>query len=530
MAGGEMRGFEGSNIRGFDGRTIIFLLAFLLLLPVGCSSIKSSIEKTVDLKPTIQVPKDSEMIRPERHVAPMPEAPDFRPVTEDASPLSTHIVDVVARNTPLRDVLHVIAQATSLNYVMERDVSPETPVNVTLKSVTAENALRTVLASVDCFYTIKDNTIIIKTRDTKIFELGHPPMLQSYNVDVGGDILGAATSGSGGSGNSGGSGGGGGSSTVRGSVSQTVRSDPLAYDFWNVIEKSITNLLGVGEGETASGASIAVNRLAGTVMVTANMQTLRKVDEYLSAVKRIMNRQVLIEAKIIEVNLNDAFKFGIDWSYVSGDLNVSTARFTNVISATSPYFRLAVTDNHFSPILKALETQGNVRILSNPRISVMNGQTALLTVGQNQSFISKVETTTTTSAGSAPITTFTVETSSVLSGMMIGMLPTINEQGEISITVTPITSNLVSLKEQVVGESTISLPIVDLRELSTTVKVKDGQMIILGGLISKRETLTDDQIPILGNIPGLGIFFKSRDKQEARNELVVVLQPVLVGN
>lgn len=525
MAHGKIGGYR-LKAMGYRLRKVALSLPLVLfLVPMGCASI----QKTVDLKPTIKIPEETAMIKRERPTAPMPEVPDFRPVTEDASPLSTHIVDVVARNTPLRDVLHVIAQATSLNYVMERDVSPESPVNVTLKSVTAENALRTVLASVDYFYTIKDNTIIIKTRDTKIFELGHPPMVQSYNVDVGGDILGAATSGGNGS-STGSSSGGGGSSTVKGSVSQTVKSDPLAYDFWNVIEKSIGNLLGATESETTLGSSIAVNRLAGTVMVTANMQALRRVEEYLSAVKKIMNRQVLIEAKIIEVNLNEAFKFGIDWSYVSRDVNVSTSGFTNVISASSPYFRLAITDNHFSPILKALEQQGNVRILSNPRINVMNGQTALLTVGQNQSFISKVETTTTTAAGSAPITTFTVETSSVLSGMMIGMLPTINEQGEISITVTPITSNLVSLKEQVVGESSISLPVVDLRELSTTVKVRDGQMIILGGLISKKESLNDDQVPVLGNIPGLGIFFKSRDKQEVRNELVICLQPVLVTN
>jgi MSHA type pilus biogenesis protein MshL len=503
-----------------------FLIGLMLILPVlaGCASV----EKTVDLKhATIKVPEETAMIKRERPVPPMPEAPDFRPVTEDASPLNTHIVDVVARNTPLRDVLHVIAQATSLNYVMERDVAPESPINVTLKSVTAETALQTVLASVDYFYTIKDNTIVIKTKDTKIFELGHPPVTQSYSVDVGGDILGAATSGGGSGGSSGGSSG---SSTVKGSVSQSVKSDPAAYDFWTMIEKSVAIILGTAGGEGSSTSNVAVNRLAGTVLVTANMQTLRKVEEYLTTVKKIMNRQVLIEAKIIEVNLNDAFKLGIDWNYVAGDLTTTTAGFTNVISATSPYFKLALTDHRFSPVLKALETQGNVKLLSNPRINIMNGQTALLSVGQNQSFISKVETTTTATAGSTPITTYTVETSSVLSGMMIGMLPTINDQGEISITVTPITSNLVSLKEQAVGESSISLPIVDLRELSTTVKVRDGQMIILGGLISKKEALTDDQVPLLGNIPGLGLIFKSRDKQEARNELVIILQPMLVAN
>jgi type II secretory pathway component GspD/PulD (secretin) len=164
----------------------------------------------------------------------------------------------------------------------------------------------------------------------------------------------------------------------------------------------------------------------------------------------------------------------------------------------------------------------------------MNGQTALLSVGREVSFVSRVETQTTASSGSIPTTTFTVDTSSILSGIIIGIVPHINEFGEIALSITPIISDLVQLQDKSIGQVSdnsvsISLPTVDLRELSTTVKVRDGQMIIIGGLISKKENLKDNQIPLAGNIPVIGTLFKSRDKKESRSELVVLLRPVLVS-
>jgi MSHA type pilus biogenesis protein MshL len=235
-----------------------------------------------------------------------------------------------------------------------------------------------------------------------------------------------------------------------------------------------------------------------------------------------------VEAKIIEVQLNNNFKFGIDWSYVTSDVNLNTQNFASVVPAAGPLVRIAVTDTRFAPILQALETQGEVRTLSNPRVSIMNGQTALLSVGRNTSFISRIDTTTI--GGISPVTTFSVQTSSILSGILVGIVPYINENGEISLTVTPIISSLVQLTEKNVGGAVqISLPTVDLRELSTTVKVLDGQTIVIGGLIQKTENLQDNQVPFLGNIPLLGNFFKSRDKQDVRTELVVLLQPFLVS-
>ncbi len=165
----------------------------------------------------------------------------------------------------------------------------------------------------------------------------------------------------------------------------------------------------------------------------------------------------------------------------------------------------------------------------------MNGQTSILSVGQDKNYISKIESTTT--PGSPPVITFSVNTSSLLSGIMIGIVPFISESGEITLSITPITSDLVKLDERKLGTPDssgnypflIQLPTVNLRQLSTTVKVRNGQMVIIGGLISNREEIADSQIPGLGDIPLLGYLFKSITKSVIKTELVVLIQPMIVS-
>jgi len=536
-----------------DNNKVTKIGAFICFC-ICCALLSCGLSKP-GIKREVKIPEELKQTRVERPSPAPPKTPEFVPVAEDLSPLKTRIVDIAARKTPLRDVLHVIAEATSLNLVMEKGVDPETEVNLTLKNVTAENALNTIFTAVDYFYKVQENLLVVKAVDTKMFELGHPAMTQAYGVDVGGDIFGGVMNIAPG-GTSGGGGGGGGSSSIKGSVTQNIKSDETAFKFWDAIEKSIENILGAqagaagaaGAGGSAAGAQqgFTVNRLTGMIYVTASKKSLQRVEDYIKSVKRTISRQVMIEARIIEVVLSDVFQFGIDWRLVdrfmtnagrtTSSFTFGTTRFNTVVPNTGPVFSItgipsfggAEGDLNFT--MQALEEQGEVRTLSNPKINIMNGQTALLTVGRNEAYISKVETTTT--AGTATVTTFTVDTNSVLSGILIGILPYINESGEISLTVTPIVSDLVKFTQKNIGTPTVvelSLPTVDLRQLSTTVKVRHGDVIVIGGLIQQKESLTDDQIPFLGNIPLLGYLFKSRNKLDRKVELVIVLQPALVN-
>ncbi len=380
-------------------RTITTLLIFFCFALVSCDAGRLNTRKE------IKIPEEFRQTTPNQQAASRqspvpPNAPDFVPVTEDISPIKTRIVDITARKTPLRDVLHVIADAVSLNLVMEKGVDPETEVNLTLKNVTAESALNTIFAAVDYFYKIEDNLLLVKAVDTKVFELGHPAMNQTYSVDVGGDIFGGAM-------NVNPSGGAAGSSaTIKGSVSQTIRSDDTAFKFWDAVDKSIGNILGDQTGGAAQSGPVqrfTINRLAGSIHVTATKQSLQRVENYVKSLKKIIGRQVLIEAKIIEVQLTDNLQFGVDWNLVdryittmdsgatrtTSSYTFATSRFKDVVSNAgqvfsitgAPSFGGAKADLNF--VVNALQNQGDIRTLSNPKLNIMNGQTALLTVGRN---------------------------------------------------------------------------------------------------------------------------------------------------
>jgi MSHA type pilus biogenesis protein MshL len=407
--------------------------------------------------------------------------------------------------------------------------------------------------------------LFVKAHDTKVFEVGIPPVVQGYNVEVGGDIFGGVTgniapSSTGGTGGTGSSGTSGSTSTpIKGTISQTLKSDEATFKFWDSVENSITGLLGQGSvaspGQTAKIRTgeehFTVNRLTGTIIVTATRKNLERVEQFLTKIRKVMNRQVLIEAKVIEVTLAQGYQFGIDWNLTlnlagkwAGSVGLGTSGFSTVVPPTSPVFSIAtgqggvtrtfsagtIESINITTLVNALEQQGDVRLLSNPRINMMNGQTAMLMVGRNTAYISSIESTTL--QGTNPVVTFTVGTSSVLSGITIGIVPFVNDVGEISLTITPILSELVQLDTKNIGsplnQLQISLPTVDLRELSTTAKVRDGQVVVIGGLTARRERVKENQTPFLGKLPLLGGLFRSSDRGEISTELVIILQPVLL--
>lgn len=453
---------------------------------------------------------------------------EFAPASEDLSPLKTRTISVSARKAPLRDILYTIADSAFLNVVMEKGVDPETPVSITLKNMRVGEVLETVLSSVDYFYTVDENILTVKLMDTRVYEFGRPSVIQDYSVTVGGDMLGGAkTSNSG----------------VTGNITQKVESDKESFKFWESVEKSVAGLLSIRPNALAgvgASPSFSINRMTGTIVVTAGKKDLTRVEGYLMILKKILRRQVLVEARIVEVQLTDGLKYGIDWSFLGkgwnavGKASGGTTGFTDPLAGL-PNFNVTLAASDFTSLLKALKQQGEINVLSNPRVSIMNGQTAFLSVGRKVDFISKVETTSTGSTTSVPTVTFTVETSSVLSGIVFGIVPYISgsEEKNISMTISPIVTDLVKLDNKVVGTTgsnavELSLPTVDLRELSTTVRVANGQMVIIGGLIQKKDKVEENKIPLLADIPLIGFLFKNLDKTSERTELIIMLRPLIV--
>jgi len=546
-------------------KLLIFLSLFLFIFSCNSTNIKSEIQI-----PKIDLPKKETVVQTQKP------KPDFRIENEVINPLKIKKISINVRNAPLRDVLFVIAKDAGLNLIFDKDVDPEIPITLIIRDVTLQDALDSVISSTDYFYKIERNMLKISAADTRIFHLNIIPLHQTYSTEVGGDILkgvtGQLTSSGGGT-----SGGGATSTELKANVFKTEKSDDSAYKFWDSIENALSSILGVqtqtqtrtqpplpqsipAQPQTGqmlpprtvfqpvmpAQENFVINRLTGTIMVTATKKNMQKVEQYLNTVKTVMGRQVLIEAKVIEVSLNDSLRYGIDWTFlaegvtrtVPWSISGGTHDFTSVIPANTPFsdINLSITTGNIrdlSLIVKALSQFGDVRTLSNPRISIMNGQTSLLTVGRNFSLISKAESNVTTSGTGSPIVTYTVETSNLLSGLIIGIVPYIDDKGEISLTITPVISNLLGITEKTFGsagaQTIIQLPTVDLRELSTTVKVKDGELVIIGGLIKREENLTENKTPILGDIPILGNLFKSHDRVQTNSELVILLQPRIIS-
>lgn len=550
-----------------------FLILFSIFLSFfGCNS---KYEKKEIQIPQIETPKKETQNLQNVHTK-----PEFRIENPQINPLQLKTISINVRATPLRDVLFVISKDAGLNLILDKDVDPEFPITIILRNVTLQDALDSVISSTDYFYKIERNILKVSSTDTKIFHLNMFSVHQTYSTEVGGDILGGVTGQLTSTGGATGSGGGTTSAELKGNVTKTERSDEAAYKFWESIEIALSSILGIQSPQTQNIQSLTpqpappaqiqtapiqsqqplrssiqslqipkeyfvINRLTGTVMVTATKRNMQKIEQYLTTIKAVMNRQVLIEAKVIEVSLTDSLKYGIDWSFLrewshgshNWTIGGSTKDFTAVIPSTSPYtdirFSLTTTAiKDFSAIIKALSQFGDVRTLSNPRLSIMNGQTSLLSVGRNFTFISKAESNVTTSGTGSPIITYTVETSNLLSGLIIGIVPYIDDKDEIYLTITPVISNLININEKTYGsvgaQTTIQLPIVDLRELSTTAKVKDGDIVIIGGLIKKEESLVENKTPILGDIPIIGTLFKGHDRVNANTELVILIQPRII--
>ncbi|MDX9994310.1 MAG: pilus (MSHA type) biogenesis protein MshL [Rhodocyclaceae bacterium] len=286
-------------------------------------------------------------------------------------------------------------------------------------------------------------------------------------------------------------------------------------------------------------ASVIINPEAGVVVVRATSRQHEKIQEYLDQVLSSSRRQVMIEATIAEVNLNDEYQQGINWQR----LRTGSAGFSMVQNPANPGFSstTAATGfllNYLSPgtgissTLKLLETFGNVRVLSSPKISVLNNQTAMLKVVDNIVYFTIKADTTTTSSGPSQ-TTVTTTPNSVSVGLVMSVTPQINESNEILLNVRPTISRLKGEGKKDPNPSIPAgienvVPEIQTREMESMLRLVDGEIAVMGGLMSDELSNTTDAVPMLSKIPGLGNFFTSRNDVQKKTELVIFLRPVVI--
>ena len=322
-----------------------------------------------------------------------------------------------------------------------------------------------------------------------------------------------------------------------------------ANDFWTSLEKAITNFIGKGNGK-----SVIVSPEAGLVVVSANPSELKAVKTFLDSAQQRLTKQILLEAKVLEVRLADEFQAGIDWSILGSskhwrsdiwrdgdsdrrkDWSSYVGRtgvvdgITHIVFRDSEHFNLGVAVN-------LLQEQGDVSILSSPRITTSNNQKAVIKVGSDEYYVTGVESNTNTVTSSTGTITGTIsnptfEYTPFFSGVSLDVTPQIKDDGSVLMHIHPAVIKVEELVKTIVyNGQTSSLPMAKstIRETDTVVQANSGDVIVIGGLIEERKVDETSKVPLLGDIPYIGNLFKSTDKVTEKVELVILIRPIVAG-
>lgn len=272
-----------------------------------------------------------------------------------------------------------------------------------------------------------------------------------------------------------------------------------------------------------------INRQAGTVFVTAFPDTIQKVAEYLETVEGSVHRQVLIQAKVIEVTLNDEFQYGINWDVIARKFKSPSIDIKQIPSPDiSGIFQIAFTSRDLSALIEALSEQGKVNVLSSPKISTLNNQKAIIKIGTEEVFFEVERVRIGSDSSGAPVFQTVSRPFYVSLGVMLDVTPQISASGAITMNIHPSVTEKLEDKTSPAGD--VTAPNYTVREADTVIKASDGETVVIAGLMKDKERINEQKVPVLGNIPFLGWLFKNTKRTKEKTDLVILLTPtVTVG-
>ncbi|NPA94098.1 MAG: hypothetical protein GXO58_01575, partial [Thermodesulfobacteria bacterium] len=529
--------------------------------------------QTIQEQPVLAVPPAPKRFKPAIRWKPAYSLTDVK-IDEKGSTLPDMVVgaNINTKNgkVPLNQVIKSLADLKGMNVAWSSDVNQDMPVAVNIKAdANFWEALDDLLRQVDYFYEFKNNTILVKYKDTKRFHVTCPFLTGSYRTAVGGDFLGTS---------------GDIDTGLQGELAVEHRDEDI--DLWKTIEENLGRILnlatlnvpevstdtqdaasvqsicrtrfpnnpiqqsrcvqqeqarrqlqgqgantqvasanrivqGTGEG-TRRGFYFTIDKPLGIVTVTAPRSILEKVEDYLDHLHEVLSKQVVIEAKIIEVDLDDSNSQGVDWTELLKD---SPFNFQVTFGKSGQIYptdgiklleSVTMTREPFNLVLNFLDEYGNVKVLSNPKLSLLNGQPAMITGGKTTRYIDRV-TTVVNDTGNGATTSYTIETRDILSGIGLGVIANIESDDEIVLQLTPVNSRLARITPRqfgsfLTGYAEVDLPEVNLREMTTMARVKSGHLLIIGGIIDDMEGVEGNKVPFLGDLPLVGWAFKSERK------------------
>ncbi len=297
-------------------------------------------------------------------------------------------------------------------------------------------------------------------------------------------------------------------------------------DFWHELNAALQTIL-----STDPQTSISINRQSGVIVVRAKPMQLREVEQFINTTQNQISRQVIIEAKIIEVILNDSHQAGVNWQSVIRDANTLAPMLTG-LGAVGTVFSISAQWGDFAAVVELLETQGKTNILSSPRISTLNNQKAIIKVGSDEYFITDISSNT-VSSGSSTITNPDITWTPFFSGIALDVTPQINDIDDITLHIHPsITRVENQTKEFTINDEDGSLPMAlnTVRESDSIVKAKNGQIIVIGGLMQEISKESKDGVAGLTQIPFIGNLFRINKGEVKKSELVILLKPTIIKN
>ncbi|MDQ7061588.1 MAG: pilus (MSHA type) biogenesis protein MshL [Sulfurimonas sp.] len=422
----------------------------------------------------------------------------------------------------------------------------DTPLNKThIKNLTIGEVFNLILNENNLSYTLENNILKISYLTSKVFAIDY---ILSVRKSKGSTDITLSSSG-------GTQGGAGASTTGAGGTSDAQSESGIMIEsndevkFWEALDAEFQSILNRPHDIYEAELPI-INKNAGLVTVTSTIKQMQRFESYLKRLQAKVQLQVLIDVQLLLVTMNEGSSTGVDWSQLyklqnmtlSAEAlysqNLGTAVTTPITTIAAPVngVNQAVTASLFkasgtatlNEVIKFLQTQGDVNALSNPKVLTLNNQPALITVG-TEYFYKLTSTETLAGGAGAGSQSENQEVKSVFSGILLDITPEISDDRTITLKINPSVSEIngeIPI-DPVSGEATMP-PNLDRRQLSSVVTVKDGKRIILGGLINVKNSINANQVPLLGDIPVLGYFFKYEEKSKVTQELVIIIEPHII--
>jgi len=424
------------------------------------------------------------------------------------------------RNADIREVLLAFSKKEDKNIIIDPDVTGT--VTVDIKQLTFREIIDLIFPPLHLEYTLKQGRFI------HIFKQKPVGRLFTFNYVIsdreGTSTLSASTGSndSGDSGSSGSSSGGSSSgSSGGGSTSESTIDTKEEFKLWDELESGVKDLL-------SPDGKLIINKASSTLFVIDYPYQLDQVSGYLNSLQAILHREVMIEAEILEVYLSDGYEMGIDWNSITALLPdgyhgtlAGGAAVMQTLNPQNARFQIGISNNKFSTLIDALGTQGDINVLSKPRISTLNNQKAVIKMGRDDVFW-QVTVDTDLQTG---IKTETASAQTVTEGVVLSVTPQIGSDGNVVLSIQPTVTEKVGESESRFGDTA---PIMDIRETNTVVKVKSGQTIVIAGLMRTKTDEKVEQVPLLGDIPFIGTLFRHTNQQARKTELVILLKPTIL--